>query len=73
MASRSEALHLIMVHHTMAIKVKVLIAQEEEAVVEEEDTKKLSKPLQELVFLLEKVNHKLDQAIIIQPTTGREP
>ena len=67
-------LHIILhIHMDLTVMVTAMVTvQEEEAAVEEEDTKKLSKHLPEQVFQLAKANLKPVQVPIIQPIIGRE-
>ena len=68
-----DAHSVVLLQIILHIHMVTVMVQEEEDLVEEEDTKKLSKHLPEQVFQLARVNLKLVQVPIIQQLViGRE-
>ena len=67
-----DAHSVVLLQIILHIHMATVMVQEEEDLVEEEDTKKLSKHLPEQVLQLAKANHKPVQVPIIQPIIGKE-
>ena len=67
-----DAHSVVLLQIILHIHMVMVMVQEEEDLVEEEDTKKLSKHLPVQVFQLAKANLKPVQVPIIQPIIGRE-